>query len=1111
MRSLLILVVGVSAVVGCAVDDIDSTSSEVQLSEIHIKLGVGSDGDGTAEAPFDEIRDAVFPQDLVGPGTTVILHAGTYPATTFGVAFSGDASAHVTVKAAPDETVVFDPGVAGPNGCFAAPQTNACAGETWLSCGHIQDPACEDRDPDDGIDLPAHDDEFISVHEVDETRWGTMLDSGWRLLSYTTLEDLRAENESDLVVPVSDPRPGFVLASDPQTKRLFTYRGPGLWYDRQYERIHVRLSHTRLGPEVGDYLGSTDPEALPMSISNQVAATITASFIDFQDIVFENGGANTVLADRTEVAFDRCAFRGGTEVVRFGSAQHLTVTNSEFTARLGPWVSREDVKAQSDTIRPAALNACVGHANGSSCSFLLCEEAEPTDCIPVAGTCDATVCEDNDTDPDTGNRHIREVGSARPTSAILVATNKTILDLEIASSEFRDGHDGIQIWGTDTHIHHSLFENLNDEAFIVESPGQNGFNVRVHHNLIRSALHVFNHDVSGTTPTSGKRFFYRNIIDQRVPTLGQHLRPGAGDPWRAGTDFKMNQPIGEIYYYQNTLVQADPGPDMLSFAMSDTAGSRPRRYLNNVHVTFDGNVKYYALPTGTHDVFANGNVWSRRRAVVTAPAFTGGSPPGDWEANSLFDVHVKFGNVPDYGAPRRVPFENTDYRLDAAIAGAPCNRGVALLDALEQALPDEVVGDPGAPDPGAIPCGGPPFAVGIGGRFVFPIAGRPRAEAGDYLVSVDSDDDGFSLIQFDAGQSAFTGTPAFSWREGFDSLAVITGQSFTRELSVGSHKFFLTLTDSVATATDMREVTVVDPNPIANLLRNPGFEDSPAVWTFTSGTSVASPAHSGSFAAKLAPLPAGGLRQVAQVIPISRGASIRVSAWFRVASALTSANARIAIDWLSASGGLLSTSTPIDAIISTASFAHRAGTAVAPVAAVSARVRLVRVVGSSGDLLVDDVRARIIDNAVVNAHFEDGKTGWTSSGIPLALTTDPTKVRSGRAALEMLGSGATTPGTDLVNTLVPAAIAGGQVRASAWVKVAGLTQPVTFKVQWFNSTGGSISTTEIDSRQGTTAQFVELTGTPQAPPGAVAAKAVLSLPNTASGTAWVDDVYIQKF
>lgn len=147
----------------------------------------------------------------------------------------------------------------------------------------------------------------------------------------------------------------------------------------------------------------------------------------------------------------------------------------------------------------------------------------------------------------------------------------------------------------------------------------------------------------------------------------------------------------------------------------------------------------------------------------------------------------------------------------------------------------------------------------------------------------------------------------------------------------------------------------------------------------------------------------------------------------------------------------------------------------------------------------------------MNAHFEDDKTGWTSSGIPLVVTTEPAKIRSGRAAVEMIGSGAPTPGTDMVNQLVPQAITGGQVRASAWVKVSGLTQPVTFKVQWFNSTGGSISTTDIDSRQGTTAQFVELTGTPQAPAGAVAAKAILSLSNTASGTAWVDDVYIEKF
>lgn len=133
---------------------------------------------------------------------------------------------------------------------------------------------------------------------------------------------------------------------------------------------------------------------------------------------------------------------------------------------------------------------------------------------PIAGTCDGTVCEDLALDPmgEPLNRHIRTIGAARPTAAVLVATNPNILGLEIASSEFRNAHDGVQVWGTDTDVHDSLFENLNDEALLVENPLANGINVKVHHNLIRSVLHAFDHDV-GTGQNA-----IRPDVDRRVGT-----------------------------------------------------------------------------------------------------------------------------------------------------------------------------------------------------------------------------------------------------------------------------------------------------------------------------------------------------------------------------------------------------------------------------------------------------------------------------------------------------------------------------------------------------------------------------------------------------------------
>jgi hypothetical protein len=307
--------------------------------------------------------------------------------------------------------------------------------------------------------------------------------------------------------------------------------------------------------------------------------------------------------------------------------------------------------------------------------------------------------------------------------------------------------------------------------------------------VIRKALHVFDHDAQATA-TNGARYYYRNIIDNRVPTLGSHRLAADGKPiWQFGTDFKLNNAPGAFYAYHNTIVQANPAPPVLSYSMSDTNGeSRTRRWFNNIHVTFDGNRPFGYIPDGAYMAESTQRVESAadRGGSVTNFGIADVDVPASWDEGSVFE-HPRFENVPDYGLPHGTAFENTDYRLDPSL-NSMCSAGIHIPDE----WPDESHLE--NPTVGAIPCGGTSFKVGVNQRFEFPIADRPVAEAGDYSTMTDSDGDGFEMVLLDASQS--TSGTSFMRRYGLGGP--LLGSSALTETAVptGTHQYFLSVTDA---------------------------------------------------------------------------------------------------------------------------------------------------------------------------------------------------------------------------------------------------------------------------------------------------------------------------
>src|SRR6185369_1446663 len=109
------------------------------------------------------------------------------------------------------------------------------------------------------------------------------------------------------------------------------YSGPGLWYDRETDRIHVRLAHTKL-PGLGDnnYTGETDPRKLPLVVATYTAGpvlTLTDSrYVRLQDLVLRGARMDTLsLEGGANLEVDGCTLYGGASCLRSPGVHGLRV------------------------------------------------------------------------------------------------------------------------------------------------------------------------------------------------------------------------------------------------------------------------------------------------------------------------------------------------------------------------------------------------------------------------------------------------------------------------------------------------------------------------------------------------------------------------------------------------------------------------------------------------------------------------------------------------------------------------------------------------------------------------------------------------------------------
>ena len=1036
---------------------------------------------------------------LAGAGDTVRLQA-TGNATghyldlgrlnrdcLFGSAFSGTSDTiRVVVETDPNDVsagrlATFDPGYA---------EFKSNPNTAWVPC----------------TESGAAADEYVSVNTYDmvgnNSVWGCFLKtdgtSGDRLLTYARIEDLRASNQSFAKVPLSDPRPsGGPLVANPNTpeddtqfKFPWCYRGPGIWWDDRptingitnpnYKKIHFRAAPTSFNqPGVIDYSGESDPRDLSLSIalSGHYAFAVTGDYITFKNIVVQNGGESSGRAIGSgssnyceRVTFDHCTFNTSRNGFLTGWTKFLKFSHCVFDGNLASYVSRQDVKTSYDFTGPS-------------------------------GT------ETN--------------GCCRMTQACLLGNATNNEDMDIGNCEFRNGHDGVQLWGVRSKIHHSLLENLNDEAIMFYG-AMAATDTQVYNNVVRKVMQAFSSS-EGSTGSTGIRYVYRNIVDMRVPIMGtRDLPPDPVNIWRAGEDYKFNMPVPEIYSYHNTFV-LPPIADGSGNECSDAWGNistgayptpKPRQFKNNILMAIHADRPLYTVPDPAFtQLESDGNVWCRRVSSPFTHLFNSydGSKYSTWSAmNAAFPLweaagqnliaYPQFAGVGDYVPTDGGTFLNADYRLKSGSPARYTGSGTGGINLNGTGWPG-TSGSPANPDCGAIAYGGSAFTVGVDSRFSFPDAVTPIAEAGDFSVVSDTGNNGFETITFDGtGSNDPNGSiTAYSWK--LNGSTILSASTGSVGLPVGTHRVFMTVTDNQGkTATDMREVTI---DGFDNLVKNPGFEDGDTSWTVGPGCSVVtSQLHLGAKSLQL--LASTTERITSQIVPITPGQTVSVSGWAKKNTA-GGIYFRLKYDWLDSNGVVTGTGGTIATHNSTTWTLLSGTTSVAPAAAVSVRIKACLDAGSH-TAWFDDAHVLIV-NKVKNAHFEQGSLKWTFTGSGSAaasVTSDPAHVRSGTQCAVVTDP---TGAVYIWSEPFPV-VQGTGYTISAWSRGVNASVGAQLRVRWLNSSGGVISTPQVSTSWGTgTTAYTRKSAVMTAPSGAVSAIVELRRAS-GTGTVYFDDVWV---
>lgn len=492
------------------------------MADFFVSISGRDANPGTAAEPFRTIAKGL---SILKAGDVLNLRKGSYVGQVEVKAKNGSPMSPIVIRSHPGEHATLDSSVL-----------------------HFRQADNDDWEPASRHDRDAHPEEYVSRDAFvldssrDRVNRGAFLDREpyTRLITYSRLEDLRAENQTFDKLPLDDPRPGPGVtdkAGNPTPfRRPWVYMGPGLFFNQGTGRVHIRLSHTRNDVSgLADYEGEVDPRKLRLAISHKDRTTLVvedSSFVRFENLSVRFGGENTLEIRKTDnIVFDHVRLLAASHGVRLGRSQGTVFRHCEISGGLPGWYFRSDRKSE----------------------YYFKEGG--------------TVTRNN---------------LGKQTSRVLFSGGKENTGIEIHGCEFLDAHD-LYLFGRDLRFHHNWIHNLNDEALFIDAVETD--NLRVFQNVVTQCLSAVSF---AGGKVGGRAYVYRNLIDLRRPTGGTRPRQtGDKNVFRFGQLYKGNGVDGPLDFFQNTCLVSRQSGQASYLHYRNTGGTHPRRSFNNIFIAIN--------------------------------------------------------------------------------------------------------------------------------------------------------------------------------------------------------------------------------------------------------------------------------------------------------------------------------------------------------------------------------------------------------------------------------------------------------------------------------------------------------------------------------------------
>jgi hypothetical protein len=624
--------------------------------KLFVDAAAGNDANaGTLKAPWKSLAHAVR---HLKPGDTLYLRGGTYYEKV-RLTRSGTADAPITIASYPGELVIVDGGL---REFFESPETSwepakgGAAGEfVSVRSYHHADARAIPRQF-----VPAAWEPMWGIEDERPLALGHFADSMVPLHGYRNLADLRSANE-------------YNLGDRKKTKEVGIYCGPGLWFNRDTGRIHVRLAHTAMAG-LGDraYRGETDPRKLRLVVAagfgDAVLRANGVRHVRLEGLVFRGATGSPMIEvyGSEDIHLDHVTVFGGFPALLVNASKNVRVTHCVFRGNAAPW---------------------------------------------------------------SGRSHMKYFGTA---SYQIILQNDQPLNenIEFAFCEFTDDHDCAYLrFAKNLQFHHNFVDNFNDDGLEC-GPKLRSHSMFIYQNRIGSCLGVFQqHEIDKDEspavhdPKSGA-YIFRNVIDQREGVY-YHL-PSEPDPSGAflhyggrllGDHGSPIYPVMRVYH--NTILQRTAGfRDMFLFGMVGALRNTERDVFNNILVQSEKAPGVAILGKEAGALREGGNLlWSMKEGAGPTA-----NPFAKFRAGPLFKESQKFFAPGWTTLDRAADPKFVNWQNDASQAGdLRLQEDSPALDSGESLPPDWPdplrESDKGRPDIGALPRSVRSWGVGMDGRI----------------------------------------------------------------------------------------------------------------------------------------------------------------------------------------------------------------------------------------------------------------------------------------------------------------------------------------------------------------------------------------------------------